>query len=419
MKLLKSIISPGWLGLRIHRSKSGLHEPGEGRRPRLLIDVSVIMRHDAQTGIQRVVRAICSELRDRHGEGFDVVPIYATSHRGYCYAPLDFLARPADFAFGELVRARAGDRFLGLDLSTHYLPRYRRQLQDWRAAGATVHLIVYDLLPLIRPDWFSRRTTAQFRRWFDVVAHEADQAICISRQVGRDLRDRLHLDGRPRCPDVTYLGMGGDIAASCPSIGVCDEVVRLLSRMQFRPAILLVGTVEPRKGYGPALAAFEHLWANSSGVAPDMVIVGKAGWKTDNLQRRIRSHPELGKRLHWLDNVSDEGLCRLYDASRGVLVPSLGEGFGLPLLEAVIHQRHVLARDLPVFREQALPNVTYFEDDRPEALAESIMKLVELGRTRPRLTPNLPTWRESVDNLLVGLGLTMAATEPVTESTCA
>lgn len=389
-----------------------------GTRPRLLVDVSAIIMHDAQTGIQRVVRAVWSELRARHGEGFDVVPVFATARSGYCYAPLDFLHEATDPTCGEPVRARPGDRFLGLDFAAQFIPKYRAQLRAWRAAGASVHLIIYDLLPLIRPEWFTRAAVAHYRRWFDVLVRDADQAICISQQVASDLRDRLNMQAADRRPEIAFLGMGGDIAASHPSTGLGEKVMTLLGRMRFRPAILMVGTIEPRKGYDAALAAFEYLWKTSANDAPDLVIVGKPGWKTAKLQQRIANHPELGTRLHWLDDVSDEGLCRLYDAARGVLMASYGEGFGLPLLEAVLHQRFVLARNLQVFREQGLPNVVYFDDDRREPLSRSILQLAALGQNKPSLTAKLPSWPTSVNALLVDLGLIPVENEVLGSPAC-
>jgi glycosyltransferase involved in cell wall biosynthesis len=166
----------------------------------------------------------------------------------------------------------------------------------------------------------------------------------------------------------------------------------------------MVGTIEPRKGYDVALRAFEELWLSQSSDAPDLVIVGKAGWKTDALQAAIRGHREHGKRLHWLDRVSDEGLCKLYEACCGLFMASHGEGFGLPLIEAATHRRAVLARDLPVFREQAIPGVLYFSDDRPKALGRKLLELTRAGRERTTAA-DLPTWSECVDRLLAEIDL--------------
>jgi glycosyltransferase involved in cell wall biosynthesis len=373
-------------------------------RPRLLVDVSAIIRHDAQTGIQRVVRAVWSELSKRTDSFLEVVPIYAGQAHGYCYAPLDFLDRSRSLP-RDPVSAGPCDVFLGLDLSAHLLPNYRRQLRAWRRNGVGISLIVYDVLPLIRPEWFSRRAVDRFRKWFDVLRTEADQAICISDQVGRELCQELALAGAVDRPSIGRLHMGGDISASLPSRGVCRAEQQLLDGLRFRPAILMVGTIEPRKGYDIALTAFEHLWSTRPKDAPDLIIVGKPGWKTERLQHRIRSHSQHGKRLHWLDRVSDEALCRFYEGCRGVFMASRAEGFGLPLIEAAAHRRFILARDLPVFREQGLPNVLYFDDDRPAALGGRLFDLLSTGQCGVAPAVDLPSWVDCVDRLLGDIGI--------------
>jgi glycosyltransferase involved in cell wall biosynthesis len=373
-------------------------------QPRLLVDVSTIIQHDAKTGIQRVVRSVWSELSRRNGRGFLLRPVFATAAHGYCYAPPDFLDRRSRVCSGEPAKVGPDDKFLGLDLSAHLLPRYRSQLKAWRRCGATAHVVVYDLLPLIRPDWFHDTSASNFRAWFDVVARDSDQAICISDHVQHDL-SRCLADHRQRGPAMARMWLGSDIAASVPSKGLSPQLFYVLERLRFRPAILMVGTIEPRKGYEAALAAFEELWCSHRGRAPDLVIVGKPGWKTAAFQAKLRTHAEHGARLHWLTDVSDEGLCRLYDSCAGVLVASEAEGFGLPLVEAAAFRRHVLARNLPVFREQRLPNVNFFDDERPAALAEGLLELAELAKAGRAPIVNLPTWSTCVDGLLRELGI--------------
>ena len=85
---------------------------------------------------------------------------------------------------------------------------------------------------------------------------------------------------------------------------------------------------------------------------------------------------------------------------------SRGEGFGLPLTEAMAHQRYVLARDLAVFREQELPNIMFLRDDQPASLGENLMELLRDGSTGSQTKFTLPTWSEAVDGLLASLGLT-------------
>ena len=391
------------------RNRSVFSKPASGEVPRLLVDVSAIYRQDAQTGIQRVVRAVWAELQRRSGSGFETIPIVATPSAGYCYVDSNFLGASRNAA-SEVARAGPKDVFIALDLTAHLLPKYAPQVRAWRRNGATVHVVVYDLLPLTHPEWFTSTAVRNFRRWFRFLASEADQVLCISETVRNGLGQILPpRSGAPL--ELARMELAGDIAASVPSAGIDSESAAAIERMRFRPSVLMVATVEPRKGYDVALGAFEHLWRTLPVAAPDLVIVGKPGWKTAALQQRIRAHAEHGRRLYWMTQVSDEALCKLYEHCRGVFVPSHAEGFGLPLLEAAIARRPVLARDLPVFREQRLPNVLFFDkDDGPQAIAERLIELTKVSAAGLS-ADSLPTWKSCVDGLLQEIGIQKSSTK--------
>jgi hypothetical protein len=91
MKRLEGAATAGMRHAWLWRNRRVFGDSTTGAAPRLLVDVSAIIRHDAQTGIQRVVRAVWSELRCRNGAGFELVPVFATTTHGYCVAPDDFL----------------------------------------------------------------------------------------------------------------------------------------------------------------------------------------------------------------------------------------------------------------------------------------------------------------------------------------
>lgn len=352
-----------------------------------------------------------AELGSLTGRGFDVFPVYATPTHGYRYVPLDHPVFRGASPGGDVVGLRAGDKFLGLDLSAHLLPKYRAQLQQWRGNGATVHLVVHDLLPLTNPEWFNASTVRHFGRWFRILTEVADQALCISDHVAGELKTNLQPGPTSRRMSIGRVHLAGDIFASSPTTDQTSEVERVLERMQTTPAILMVGTIEPRKGYDVALAAFEQLWRHTSDRVPDLIIVGKPGWKTEALQARLRMHPERGRRLHWLDDASDEALGRLYQGCRGLLMTSRGEGLGLPLLEASLHGRPILARDLPVFREQGLGHILFFGDDRPGALGDRVLDLLSVPPAAEHAARDLPTWRQCAATLLDTLGFEPDAAE--------
>ena len=402
MKRLARIANRAARTLWLARNRSAFKDEGASRRPRLLVDVSVIMRHDAATGIQRVVRSVWSELARARSCDFDVVPVYAGSRQGYCFAPGDFLSRKAKPA-SVPVGVRAGDKFLGLDLSAHYVPNYSDQLAAWRANGASLHFVVYDLLPLDRPEWFERSTCDHFRRWMDTVLAHADQALCISDSVAQEFRRRIIGSSAHQRLRVGRLYLSGDISASLPSSGCRPSVQSTLHKLRCKRTVLMVGTIEPRKGYDRAIDAFERLWS-AGDAGPDLVIVGKPGWKTAELQQRIRNHGEYGGRLHWLEDVSDEALTAFYKASDAVFLASYDEGFGLPAVEAAMHRRWTLVRDLPVFREKQLPNLRFFADDDPEALASELASIFKLAECHSPAVSSAPKWSWCVEHLLEEIG---------------
>jgi glycosyltransferase involved in cell wall biosynthesis len=140
--------------------------------------------------------------------------------------------------------------------------------------------------------------------------------------------------------------------------------------MRERPSFLMVGTIEPRKAHAAVLAAFDQLWAQ--GVDCTLVICGRPGWMAEDLMERLRSHPEAGKRLLWLNDTSDQFLEEIYRACAALILASRGEGFGLPLVEAAQRELPLIARDLPVFREVAGEHAWYFKDDSAQGLAASM-----------------------------------------------
>jgi len=168
----------------------------------------------------------------------------------------------------------------------------------------------------------------------------------------------------------------------------------------------MVGTLEPRKGYSQALAAFEHLWRQTHST-PLLVIAGRPGWKTAALQKKLRTHPLVGRSVFWLEDVSDELLTHLYAASTGVLFASEAEGFGLPLIEAALHGKPVLARDLPVFREIPISSVNFFNNDSPVHMAAAISHwLLHISDADNSKNLNgLPTWKRAAFQLQQALNL--------------
>lgn len=325
------------------------------RPRRLYVDLAVISRHDAGTGIQRVVRALALALIDENPADWDICFVAADRRRSY-----HVVEWPNDgkLVMTEEMAAQPGDIFLGLDFSLDTVRRYRHQLKRFQRADGRLWFLIYDLLPAERSEWFSPNNVLRYKSWLDTIVGLSAGFLCISDQTDQDLRRVLAVRyGVVSGYETAVVPMGHDIRESLlePSVEASNELPRFdLSS----PFCLMVGTLEPRKGHADILAAFSELWRQ--GADDRLVMVGRLGWAVEELRDSIRTHPEYGRKLLWFDDVGDLELERIYQACEGVIIASYAEGFGLPLIEALGHHKPVLARDLPIFRIHEGLGVRYF-----------------------------------------------------------
>lgn len=376
----------------------------------LFVDISELVQRDAKSGIQRVVRSVLRVMLEQCPPGYTVVPVYATMEpTGYRHAKQFTHAfmgsRHAAEQSDEPIVYRAGDVFLGLDLHPHIVYAQRDALASMRARGVQVHFVVYDLLCETLPQHFVPGSQEPFVRWLKLVA-QGDGAICISQSVADTLRDWVAQQGlkNTRSFAIKHFNLGADLTGSVPSKGISGAERRILQTLAGQTNFLMVGTLEPRKAHALALAAFEQLWLAKQGV--NLVIVGKKGWLVDDLVKRLQQHPQQGKKLFWLQGVSDEFLEEIYATSSCLLLPSEGEGFGLPLIEAAQHNLPVIARDLPVFKEVAGDHAYYFSGFEPMHLSQAIETWLELYRLgKHPVSADMPrlTWQQSTEQLLNAL----------------
>jgi glycosyltransferase involved in cell wall biosynthesis len=390
------------------------------RRPHLFIDVSVFSRHDAGTGIQRVVREVLAQLFQSPEEAFTVVPVAATRHNGYRTTAVG-LAESVEppLSTGQAVLPVKGDVFLGLDLAAHLLPHHYPELLRWKRAGVSIQMVVYDLLPALRPDWFNPKAVKNFNAWLKALAIFADRFHCISHTVKAELMRWFqgHYGIALKAQNVSVFPLGSNLAvarftgqpAALNNPAHQPAHQNALAFAQQQPTALMVGTIEPRKGHAEVIAAFLDLWRNGS--AHQLIVVGTPGWKTEAVQQALTDAAATTSKVVWLQDADDNLLAELYRAASGVIVASKGEGFGLPLIEAAYYGQPVLARDIPVFREVARGNVTFFPDLPNSGLTARTLATWLASCTQTRaLQPasRLPDWATTTAVLLGNTGLTQA-----------
>jgi glycosyltransferase involved in cell wall biosynthesis len=374
------------------------------KRPRLLLDVTQLAKTDARSGIQRVVKNIAREI----------------AFSGACDRPLE-LVRQAD---GKLWRAseviaaifdidagsvpnqqvliHPGDTLLMIDSSWEQYEGFRPIFEAVRQSGGMIVTVIYDLIPLRLPDTCSPGLVAVFNKWIALAFAQSDMLLCISRAVADDVWEYLaeHDVNVPRKLHIAFWPLGADIGIGGNEASIRAQVRKMTDDPQ-SPLFLMVGTIEPRKGHDFVLDAFESLWRKGQDLR--LCIAGAVGWMVGDTVRRIREHPQFDKKLFFVERFTDAEINVCYAAATGLIAASRAEGFGLPIVEAALHQVPVLASDIPVFREVGGDGAIYFSLHDCEDLAAKIIDLARLPpMERKRLAGRIriTTWRESARHLL-------------------
>ena len=226
---------------------------------------------------------------------------------------------------------------------------------------------IHDLLPIFHPQYFSHDENfiRSFKTYLMKMMKISTHLVFFSKRV---------------LEDFYSLGWSFDGQLHVIPLGAFDVLQYEKETIQEEISILVVNTIEPRKGYVDILDAFDELLASGNKVR--LTIVGKYGWSSEEVLQRIHQHHLFNKQLFWYPGISDEQVLRLYAQSSISIVASFEEGFGLTLEEALFQRNKVVARNIPVFRERQNDNLYFFQGNGSD-LAKSILS------THARL------WRES------------------------
>ena len=207
-----------------------------------------------------------------------------------------------------------------------------RQVDVWHAphytmprTGRTPTVVtIHDLTFFTNPEWHEPSKVAFFTRAIRHASRHADALICVSEFTKAQLAQWA-----PTSRPVIVAPHGVDLARFSPVATAPATAPALPSSAPF---ILFVGTFEPRKGIDVLLRAFAHVASENPTV--ELWLAGQSGWGMAEAEELLAEHP-FATRIRRLGFVSDDLLPELYRRASVVAYPSHGEGFGLPVLEAM------------------------------------------------------------------------------------
>ena len=262
--------------------------------------------------------------------------------------------------------------------------------------------VVHDLTVLTHPELHAARTLIGFLPLWERTVERAAGFLCVSEATARELSARY-----PETRTRVAVARNGVDEEFRP---LHDPAEEDRTRRRFSgglPYILYLGTLEPRKNVETLVAACERLWARRR-ARPDLVLAGGTGWKASSLHRRIARSPFRDK-IHLAGYAARRQTIDLYRAAEAFVYPSLAEGFGLPVAEAMACGTPVVASGIDALREVAGDAALYAAPRDAAGFSRAIERLLEDEDLRDSFREAglrraaLFTWKEAAERTAVAL----------------
>ena len=353
-------------------------------------------------GIGRYTRELVRGLIEHHFGGNLGLFGYTLAGARFSHAELGLAGAP-DAARPELVRLRFPSQGLpwllgklgkGVDDLVGGCQVYHHtQYSSLAVRAATEVATLHDCLYLKDADYVNSEAAARMAEAARALAKRAKRVLVPSEFVGAEVV--MHFGVWPAQVAVTPLG--------------CDHIARALPPGGFprpkEPYLLTVARVDNRKNHVRMLTAFERLVAE--GLPHRWVVAGPRGHGAEHFERALCAS-KAAKRVEWRRDVREEELPRLYAQADLFMFASLGEGFGLPTLEAMAAGTPVVTSAITSLPEVCGDAAWLVEPTDPERIFEAARRLLTerdlhqdyalRGQARARRF----TWRETARATLLG-----------------
>jgi glycosyltransferase involved in cell wall biosynthesis len=261
--------------------------------------------------------------------------------------------------------------------------KYRAALLRAKEQRVTLIQVVYDMLPIVTPQ-YSGHSTAAMHDYYTQIIPICDLVLSISEYTKKDLAEWLR-DQKLIVPKIEVFRLGDDFALSEPKKPTDDLFTKMVAK---EPYILCVGTVEARKNHTLLYYVYK-LAKNRSVKLPKLVIVGRRGWKTDDIFDIISSDPDVKDNFVFMQGISDEELSWLYRNCMFTVYPSFYEGWGLPIAESIAYGKPCLSSNTSSMPEVAGDLIDYFSPLSTDECFNALVKLLsgkELDNATKRIS---------------------------------
>jgi glycosyltransferase involved in cell wall biosynthesis len=282
----------------------------------------------------------------------------------------------------QFKRLRTGNPFvrLGLELPIRSLGNLDVLHMTYGApiwSAAPIVLTVHDICYATNPEWFSRRDLRVLSAVVPRSIRKAAQVITVSEAARRDIIDRYGVpEGK-----ISAIPNGPGRSADPITPAEARDVLADLGLNVSRPYLLTVGNLQPRKNLVRLMQAFDEL-VGRLGHDIDLVVVGPKRFEAEAI---VKSAVPLASRVHFTGYVNDRQLAACYEGSTVFVFPSLYEGFGIPVLEAMAHGVPVASSNAGGIPEVSGDAAILFDPRSVDAMIDAVHRILSDGNLRTSL----------------------------------
>ena len=357
----------------------------------IFLNITNSYKTKSHTGIQRVVKQLVARLASK--PAYKALVIDDRDFFILNEIEIHHFLEGQDSKFSEQLLSstfKRGDIFFDLDGSWGDAYDQALLFSELKKRGVIIVKMHYDAVPVLFPEFSHQNTVFRYLENFNDALRYVDHWICISKTVEKDFH-RIAEEIGASWISTSVVNLGADINAHADTPTKPSEEIVALTKRDY---ILCVGTVEVRKNYLLMLEVFDEICARHPELDVDLVIIGKPGWNNETVIGKISQHPLSGKRVHWLKNVNDSDLARLFQHACVNLNLSHYEGYGLPVAEALLNGTPVVCSADSAMEEISNGYATCVDNSIDKAI-EALMVYLP-PNDKKRITGYQPVlWEES------------------------
>lgn len=243
-------------------------------------------------------------------------------------------------------------------------------------------ITIYDLIPVIKPEFVIKELEVFFKDILSSIDIERDWSICISEYTKQEFCEYTKMSEDRAF--VTYLAPEEHFKA------VSDKNVIQFIREKYKipegPYFLTIAAMQPRKNIAFLIESFYELISETTRIDHNLILVGSSGWMSDSINDAVNQRPDLKHRVYFTGYVQDDDLAAIYSDATAFVFPSLYEGFGLPILEAMQCGTPVISSNTTSLPEVAGDAAILINPQEQDELCQAMLNLLSDETLRDNLT---------------------------------